>query len=389
MRLDRLPQRIAGRIRREVSSTAQIWRKSRELAGDPDYDLGRVDEGFADRREPPADDSEILTRICVAYGKAKAIQKDASPVYRPSNEWLPVYEAPLKPVMAALSSHDLPSLRRMYGNFWRDPCSTGLLGWPLDMQTAFFGRRISRRHRMLMLNDVIHRHRLWRSLLGNTHGVKDLEAPAIGNPFGFFVDGTFLNCGCDYQHYYATLIGRLLRTESTPCVVELGGGFGGMAYYLIRDNPGAAYVDLDLPENAALTAYHLLKAFPGRRIRLFGEAGSIEASIRDREIQILPSFEAGNLPDQCAGVAFNSYSLAEMSRETITSFIQDISRVVHPKGYFLHVNHNKNSLVTADEFGVDPARFDLLYKVPAMWNLGINPRMDEFEYLYKKRASAA
>jgi len=53
-----------------------------------------------------------------------------------------------------------------------------------------------------------------------------------------------------------------------------------MAYYFIRDNVNSAYIDLDLPENSALTAYYLLKAFPDRRIRLFGEAGSINETIQ-------------------------------------------------------------------------------------------------------------
>jgi hypothetical protein len=52
--------------------------------------------------------------------------------------------------------------------------------------------------------------------------------------------------------------------------------------------------------------------------------------------------------------------------------------------YILHVNHNKLSEVVADSFGIDPQQFDLLYKIPAFWNLGRNDKMDEYEYLYKR-----
>jgi hypothetical protein len=42
-----------------------------------------------------------------------------------------------------------------------------------------------------------------------------------------------------------------------------------MAYFIIRDINEAAYIDLDLPENIALTSYYLLKAFPKKKIILF------------------------------------------------------------------------------------------------------------------------
>ena len=237
---------------------------------------------------------------------------------------------------------------------------------------------------MLWLNDVLYRYRLWHSLLGNIYSIADLDSPCVGNPYGYYIDGKFIKGGSDYQHYYATAIGRLLKTETTKCVVELGAGFGGMAYYLLRDNREVTYIDLDLPENAALTAYYLLKAFPEKKIRLFGEVGLLDESIHNNEILIMPSFEISHLPSGCAGLVFNSYSMAEMSRETISTFVAEITRLVCGNGYFLHVNHNKNSLVVADDFGLNPAQFDLLYKIPALWNMGRDSRMDEYEYLYRK-----
>ena len=377
-------KRAIKRVIREINFTADVWLKSREFRGDKNYDLDLVEKGFADRKEDAQSDSEILNRICEAYNKAKDFQQRVSSVYRPSNEWLPIYEKPLKKVIATLTNRDVNKLGRIYGNFWRDPCSTGLVGLPVDMQRYFFGKRIERRYRMLFLNDMLYRYRLWHSLLGRTHSIKDLDAPCIGNPYGYYIDDKFIKGGADYQHYYATVIGRLIRSETPRCVVELGAGFGGMAYYLLRDNVDMTYIALDLPENMALTAYYLLKAFPDKNVLLFGEGDLTLGSIQDHDILIMPSFEVGHLPAGCAGLVFNSYSLAEMSQETITIFVAEFTRLVCKGGHFLHVNHNKNSLVVADDFGVDVAQFDLLYKIPAFWNMGRNSRMDEFEYLYRK-----
>ena len=71
-----------------------------------------------------------------------------------------------------------------------------------------------------------------------------------------------------------------------------------------------------------------------------------------------------------------------MSKETINHYITNINRLC--KNYFLHVNHNKNANVVADNFGVDINIFTLVYKTQALWNYGRNINMDEIEYLYKK-----
>lgn len=383
-----LLKRVIGRLKREIEGTVGIWSKSREFKDDRNYNLDLVEKGFVDRTEKIQDDSALLNRICEAYNKAKDVQQHVSPIYRPSNEWLPIYEKPLKEVITALTNRDIDNLSRIYGNFWRDPCSCGLIGFPLDMEKCFFGAQIEQRNKMLFLNDALYRYRLWHSLLGKTHTTADLDSPWIGNPYGYFIDDKFIKLASDYQHYYATEIGRLIKAETSKCVVEMGGGFGGMAYYLIRDNPDLTYVDLDLPENMALTAYYLLKAFPDKKILLFGEEKLSDESIQDYDIIIMPSFEIGNLSTNSTSLVFNSYSLAEMSKETIDTFIAEFTRLICEKGYFLHVNHNKNSLVVADDFGVNPAQFDLLSKTPALWNKGGISRTDEYEYLYRKMGDA-
>jgi putative sugar O-methyltransferase len=382
--MNNLLRRVSNKVLQEIDLTFNVWLQSHKFKADKNYDLSLVDKGFAERREEMQNDDDILNRICVAYNKSKDVQRHASSVYRPSNEWLPIYERPLKEVIRVLTIGDINSLSRIYSNFWRDPCSTGLVGLPMNMQKFYATRRISRWRKMLWLNDVLYRYGLWRDLLGSKQSIDDLDSPNIGNPYGFYIDDKFIVSGSDYKHYYATVIKRLTESSISKCVVELGAGFGGMPYYLLRNNEDISYVDLDLPENAALTAYYLLKAFPERKIRLFGEVDSIHQSIQKNEILIMPSFEIGHLPTGCAGLVFNSYSLAEMSPETIRAFIDEFSRLVCEGGHFMHVNHNRNSVVVADNFGVNSAQFKLLYKNPALWNKGRNSMMDEFEYLYRK-----
>ena len=379
--LERIARR-KGKLARSLRRRMARWSMENDLRLDPGYNPDSVEEGFQDRRSASRD-PELLRRITRSYNKAKAQQASAPPCYQVSNEWLPIYTRYMGTVMNLLAKEDHQGLQEVYENFWRDPCSTGLLGLSFDMQARFASGRIKAKDRRAFLNDTIHRIRLWTTLLGKTHSLQDLSSPLIGNPYGFTRDGVFIKSGADYLHYYAVTISRLLRrVGGRKVVMELGGGFGGMAYYLIRDNPDCAYVDFDLPENMALTAYYLLSAHPEKKALLFGEGDLTAAALRDNDIILMPGFAMQDLPSDCVDLSFNSYSLAEMSPETIATYIGQISRVT--RQFFLHINHTRNSVLGADDFGIDPARFDLLYRAPALWNLARNPDMDEFEYLYWK-----
>lgn len=374
-------RRIIPRIKFELLYRLNAFNKYMELRNDSNYNLGEVDKCFIDRRGGQVEDTEILNRIIKSYNLAKAAQEEAGSSFRPSNEWLPIYEMHLGEVISVLKNKDIVRLRNIYNNFFRDPCSHGLHGLPRDMKKYYFSNNISLYSKMLYLNDNIHRYRLWKTLLEDAFDVNNLSVPTIGNPYGIYIDGTFTNSGF-YNHYYAVQIARLCKEIKRPTVVELGGGYGSMAYFLSRDNNNITYIDFDLPENTALTAYFMLSAFPDKNILLYGEDELNDDTIRKNNIIIMPSFECTKLPEKSVDIAFNSYSLAEMSPDTINTFISEFMRIV--RGYIFHVNHNRNSVVTADHFGIDQGRFELIYKTPALWNMGLNPDSDEYEYLYKR-----
>jgi len=360
--------------------TAKLLEKSLQL--DRNFDLNRVPNGFMDRTAPDTD-PEILRRIIVSYQKAKRAQQLAEPVYQVSNEWLPIYESCMGTIINTLSNGDLPGLQKIYGNFWRDQCSSGLIGFGHGTNQKYFGKNISEEDKNIFLADTIHRYNLWKRQLAGRYSVLDLVGPDIGNPFGYELDGIFVRSGSDYLHYYSVAIARYLKDLCRHKVVmEIGGGFGGMAYYLLRDNRDITYVDFDLPENMALTAYYLMTAFNDKKILLYGEANIAEIDLKDYAAVIMPNYEIKNMHNLSSDLVFNSYSLAEMSKDTIAKYITETQRIC--RKYFFNVNHTNNCVVSADDFGVDAKLFDLMNRAPALWNLGRNPHMDEFEFLYKR-----
>ncbi len=381
-----IARRVVRRIRREIRREMDTLRLFREMGpefrNDSNYRPDIVAQGFLDRAQENVDDSAILKRIVSSYGKAKVAQQNAPAAYQVSNEWLPIYKHNLRGVMEALAKGNLDELAAMYRNFFRDPCSTGLVGLPVNMKNHYLSGKISKRDKLLYLYDVLCRYKLWRSLTGDKYSVQSLASTSIGNPYGLELDDVFVSHGSDYLHYYATEVNRLAADEDRAVVVELGGGYGGMAYFLIRDSDKTTYVDFDLPENLALTAYYLLRAFPALNVVLYGEIELNSDTLRDNRIVLMPNFEIAKLPGNRADVVFNSYSLAEMSAEAIHEYIKHMTRI--SRRYFMHVNHTTNSLVKADDFGIERYGFELLYRKPALWNRGRMLVVDEYEFLYSK-----
>jgi len=243
--------RLISRLTRWIYNPIIIFLISRKYRLDANY-IANLDitKCFEDRVDSSRNDDVLLKRISSAYKKASHDQYSYPEIFRPSNEWLPIYKHFLKEVMQALEECNVDELDKIYRNFWREPCSTGLVGLPVDMSKSYFGinRKISYANRTLYLNDSIHRFNLWKELLGHRYSSESLHSPMIGNPYGYFIEDNFIKSGADYQHFYATRINDLLAgDQNRKVVVEIGGGFGGMAYYLVRDAVNTTYVDVYLP----------------------------------------------------------------------------------------------------------------------------------------------
>jgi putative sugar O-methyltransferase len=334
-------------------------------------------------RSGPTLDDASFDRIITAYQKAKSIQIQAPEIYKVGNEWAPIYEKHMDKAINVLLKGDKTELRHIYNNFFRESCSSGLHGMLLEVENHFANDEINPAIAETYFNDSIHRLNLWQELTEGRSGIASLVSPDVGNPYGYFLDGIFIRAGSDYQHYYSTVINRLISNPNEKQVVaEIGGGYGGMAYFLLRDNSNICYIDFDLPENVALTSFYLLSAFPEKRIALFGEIDLDTDDIKSYDAVLLPNFQLGKLSENSVDLTFNSYSLAEMSRETINGYLAFVNGFT--KKFFFHVNHTKNILVKSHEFNIDRNKFELLYRAPALWNMARNKNMDEFEHLYKR-----
>lgn len=297
----RHPLRTANTARSRIA--AYLARKrfvdegERRFDGDARYDLRNVTRGFVSCIDDAEDDSALLERICRAYIKTAEQQALTATVYQSTEWWREVRERILGPMMRALQAGDVTTLSKMYRNFFRDPCSTGLVGVPYGMSQPYLNGAAKGFHHRLYLTDVLHRVDCWMAQTGGHFSLYDLAGPGIGNPFGVVIEGTRVTTGAAYQHYCAQRIGDELGPERNV-VAEIGGGFGGMAYYLLRDQANLTYLDFDVPESIALTSYYLLKAFPKLNVFLYGERALTGEELARADVVLMPLFEMEKMPNE-------------------------------------------------------------------------------------------
>ena len=317
----------------------------RRFRNDDRYDLQSVTDGFMARIDDSGDDTTILERICSAYIKSTAQQQLAPETYKATERWQRVRHQHLGPIIHALTTRDIAAVRKMYRNFFRDSCSAGLLGAPFGMSKAYFGGAIKDIHRRFYLSHVLYRLDYWKEQTAANFVLSDLAAPPIGNPFGVLIDGTLLRVGAEYAHYCAYRVGGRLDTGRTT-VAEIGGGFGGMAYYLLRDRPKVTYCDFDVPESTALTSYYLLKAFPQLKFLLYGEEELTKDGIARADVVLMPMFELAAMPLESVDITFSSHGMSDINHQAMVEYMNNIVRMTRRD--FLYIGNSRASKSISD-----------------------------------------
>jgi hypothetical protein len=178
------------------------------------------------------------------------------------------------------------------------------------------------------------------------------------------------------HHFLAQRCLELMVDLESPAVMEIGGGAGTFAYYLLSARPGLKYIDFDLPDTLAITSYYLGDAFPDARMALYGE-GDPERVLRhlsDYDFVLYPNFSLPLLPTASVDLVSNTRSLSEMAYDAVAEYVRQISRCC--RYYFIHENSTAARKVwyvpevPAQAFPIDTKEFKLLYQNMSPWRSG-------------------
>ena len=325
------------------------------------------------------DDTVLLERICTAYIRATEEEARYSEEYGASPWWRNIQANHLFAVRNTLQTQDVPKLRSMYENFFQDLSGKGLVRLPPGGTSANSQFELNDEDRCSVREDMLYRLGYWRKQTNHRFPVAALRGPSVGNPFGVTIEGTLIPVGAEYQHACADRIVNLTSRQAT--VVEIGGGFGQMAYYLLEANAEIKYLDFDMPESLALAAYYLGKSAPDRAMLLYGEIDSQHDSMADYDIALMPPWEMGKLATGSVELTFASHVLSDLIPSAREKYLQEIARFTN--GLLLEIGREESS----EASGCLASHYDLLFslveKRPSDWNVYRAPEAREWERLLR------
>jgi len=146
-------------------------------------------------------------------------------------------------------------------------------------------------------------------------------------------------------------------TEKRNVVLDIGVGFGGSTRIMSYYTPNTTQILLDLPETLFLTAYYLKYNFPNKKIALLEDIypylDNLEEVIEDYDFIIIPPFVLDYIKDKSIDLVINASSLAFMSEEYLTYYLEQNRRVLKDGGYFYSLNTTQDS-----EWGIGSHNWD-------------------------------
>lgn len=208
-----------------------------------------------------------------------------------------------------------------------------------------------------------------------------------GNPYGLRIKSGIVLPDSPRHYYFGYNISRLLREKiSNPIIVEIGGGYGGLCLQNWRQfNGNCTLVNIDLFPTLITSAYYLKKnKIPINLVTVKNpiiKKGFVNLIAANNSNIFIKNIKKCDL-------IFNSRSLCEMDKETVSNYFNfinssEVKYFYHENSNFLLFPNSKRHIeIMGDDFPINSKKFKLLTKYITPFTGGDGRYR---EYIYERR----
>jgi putative sugar O-methyltransferase len=215
-----------------------------------------------------------------------------------------------------------------------------------------------------------------------------LREPELGQPACVNYEGGAVSEDlCNSVLEYTSIVDAM--PEPPRLIVELGSGYGRLAWVFLRAQPQVRYVLVDIAPGLAIAQRYLTELFPERpafRFRHFDSYDEVAGELESAQLIFLTPNQLELIESLHADLFINVSSLHEMRREQIERYFELIAEHCH--GFF----YTKQWLRSVNPFD-DLVVLREDYPVPAGWRAvfdRVHPVQTRFfEALYATAAQPA
>ena len=172
------------------------------------------------------------------------------------------------------------------------------------------------------------------------------------------------------------------RPNSPQLIVEVGGGYGRLAYVCRKIMPDCTYVILDLPEALICSSSWLSQVLPGEVVPYVESRQKTnlnQDTLMAKKVWTLGAHQIENIASEAVDAFVSIYSFAEMPIKTIENYFEQIDRITDG---VLYTKQRKLETNIEDDVKVS---FDT-YPIPKKWRTLFNQTsklyQDFFEVAY-------
>ncbi len=219
----------------------------------------------------------------------------------------------------------------------------------------------------------------------DTRGLLDhRDEPTLGNPITASYRGRRVSEDmCNSAHEILSMLEGFSPGRTPDRVVELGGGYGRVAWLMLDAFPSVRYVLVDIPPALAVAQRYLTTLFPGRptfRFRRFDHAGEVAAELDHAELAFLTPNQLDLLPGLRADLFVNISSLHEMRRDQIAHYLRTVDR--HCEGFF-YTKQWQRSINVADDLVIHRDEYPIPDRWEEVYSRNHPLQVQFFEALYR------
>ena len=319
---------------------------------------------YSELNKPDAIDYQIIDEIIKVNKIIGSIDMGGA--------WKFYNENTRKNYVNALRNHDRETLANLLSSFFQNECSSAIITPSINVAKDFN-----------LSNQMMWDLDAFSEFSNNDYDLSILNTPKIGSPFGIELDGNKILPDSARHLFFAEKLNSLSFGNNSN-ILEIGGGYGGLIYFLKKTGFNENYFNIDLPETLFVCYYYL------RKNNIPCEFLIDEKPLKKGVVYLIPSIVYKEVVKNIEfDIFFNSASLSEMNKDVCFNYIDMVNKkspdyILHCNSNFLAFPDSKIHLeVLARDFPIDSKTYNLIYKHVSPFQ-GASGRYRIFQYNKKK-----
>ncbi|MDC0280236.1 putative sugar O-methyltransferase [Akkermansiaceae bacterium] len=295
---------------------------------------------YSELNKPDVIDYQIVDEIITINKTIGAIDMGGA--------WKFYNENTRKNYVNALRNNDRETLANLLPSFFQNECSSAIITPSINVAKDFN-----------LSNQMMWDLDAFVEFTTNDYDLSILNSPCVGSPFGIELNGNKISPDSARHLFFA----ENLKSLTAGNILEIGGGYGGLIYFLRKIGFNENFFNIDLPETLFVCYYYLKKN--NIRCEFLIDKRPLEKGV----VYLIPSVVYKDVVNNIEfDTFFNSASLSEMDKKVCFNYIEMVNRkspnhILHCNSNFLAFPDSKIHIeVLAKDFPIDSKIYNLVYK---------------------------